>query len=80
MPTLEQKYRNTRILMFFISIFLFVLILGEATLFPLVLNYNYTDLPTNWYIFVLICTMFSLGFGIYLCVRVIRDTYADFFI
>ena len=78
MPTIEQRNRNTRYLMSFLSVFLFTLMLGQATIYNLVLNYNHTVFPTNWYIFILTCTIFILFVGIYLCIRIIRDTYADF--
>jgi uncharacterized membrane protein len=77
MPSLEQKERNARFFMGGVGILLFLFMIGQATLYPLVLNYNFTAFPTNWYIFVLTCTIFTLFVGIYLCVKVIRNTFSD---
>ena len=77
MPSLEQKERNVRFFMGGLALLLFLFMVGQATLYPLVLNYNYTNMNTNWYIFVLTCTIFTLFMGIYLCIRVIRNTYSD---
>lgn len=78
MPSIEQKYQNTRIAMSLLILFLFTLMFGQATLYPLVLNYNYTIFPTNWFIFILTCSLFTFFVCIYLCIRIIRDTYVDF--
>jgi hypothetical protein len=79
MPTTEQRIRNTRYLFgFFITPFLFTCMFGLATMYPLILNYNYTVFYTNWYIVILTFTIFVLLICIYLSVRIVRDTYADF--
>jgi uncharacterized membrane protein YhdT len=77
MPSLEQKERNTRWTVGITGLFLLLFMVGQATLYPLVLKYNYTEFPTNWYIFVLTCTIITLFVGIYLCVRVVRNTFSD---
>lgn len=78
MATLEQRYTNTRYFNVFLCLFLFLIIFGQATLYPVVLNYNYSIFPTNWFIFILTFTIIILCICIYLSVRIIRDTYADF--
>jgi ABC-type antimicrobial peptide transport system permease subunit len=79
MPTSEQKIINTRYLFGFGVIpFIFACMFGQATLFPLVLNYNYTPFPTNWFIAMITFTLFILLCCLYMAVRVLRDTYADF--
>jgi hypothetical protein len=78
MPTLEQKYNNTRVLMGIISFFLLALMVGQVIIYPLVLNYNYTAIHTNIYTFIITFTILVLGVCIYMCIRVIRDTYDEF--
>jgi hypothetical protein len=76
MPTAPQRSINARISMGITIFVLFIFLFGQATLFPLILNYNQTIFHTNWYIFVVIMTMLCYVFGMYLCVRMITDTYA----
>jgi hypothetical protein len=78
MPTLQQRYTYTRFTMMFLSVFFFLLMLGQATLYPLILNYNYTQFPTQWFIFIITCTIFILFMCIYMAIMAIRNTYDDF--
>ncbi len=78
MPTFEEKTRNNRIILAFLCLFLFSVMFGQATLYPLVLNYNYTVFPTNWYITILTFTIFTIAICIYICLRIIKNTYSDF--
>lgn len=78
MPTTERKILTTRYLSGFGIIFIFSCMFGQATLFPLVLNYNYTPFHTNWFIAMITFTLFILLCCLYMAVKVLRDTYADF--
>jgi membrane protein implicated in regulation of membrane protease activity len=82
MPTTEQRIRNTQYFVgLFIIPFIFMCMFGQATLYPLVLNYNAMGdiFSTNWYITVLTFTLFVLLVCLYIAVRIFRDTFADFF-
>lgn len=78
MPSLEQKFTNTRLNFGIATLLLFFLLIGQATLYPLVINYNYTSISTNFFIAVLTLTIFVLAVCIYLCLRVVRDTFDEF--
>lgn len=77
MASLEQRNLNTRVIMAIMIAFFVLIFIGQATFVPL-LKYNNGSVFSNvWYTVIITFTMFSILIGVYLALRIVRDTYSD---
>jgi hypothetical protein len=78
MATLQQKYMRIRVSMGFLIIFFLFLVIGQGMLYPLVLRFNNTGYPTDYFLTVITCSLFAFFVGVIIAVRIIGETYSEF--